>query len=481
MCKIMIFTKEVFGKGAFGSVFKTNHPELVLKTFHHSTQLHREATLWTHLVNRCEHCTWPYAGQLIHGIVLRDSGETLYDYAKRRDVVRYHFLHIIKNIREQLYHMHVCAGIEHRDLSPFNVLCAVGQHASASETLEELYDDYGEDEDEEEELLACPPLVTLIDLTNASIPESYQITHRPPTCRANPCIKSPEEVLNMMTLGFASDAWALGVLIIWLATGCIFKPPRGSTPQAKAVAFVDHYGLPVEGTKERAEWDAAWQGAGFDAAAAAGNMHPIIRAVRAGEDVRADCELRCSSAQWRQVRGIVRELLSFTPSTRVGALHDQRRWDELTSYLDTNVFYELDELPPVKPLSVPLICDVCRPRGGTNEVLHVLRTEVVNMQVVHSDVMRMCSSVIRGALDADGAKWAKQPADHLSRRYNTHMRVLAIAALDVAVALCGSFGAATQDLLGTTKIPSSAMIHSVARFIWASGAAVRAVDELTVI
>jgi hypothetical protein len=190
------------GQGAFGTVRETGTPGLLLKRYERESDMHREALIWGHIHARCgAHASLPYAGATEEGLLMRDGGVTLYAasaWLRRNDSA---LLEYILALRDALVMVHLRANVEHRDLNPLNVLArpAPGRPGHF--------------------------VPSLIDLTNASLPGADRLMlarHTPRVLRASPVIRSPEETLGLDAPPFAHDAWALGVLMMWLLLGPLF-------------------------------------------------------------------------------------------------------------------------------------------------------------------------------------------------------------------------------------------------------------------
>jgi serine/threonine protein kinase len=209
----------VRGVGALGVVRETGVAGVLVKSFGQQFDFLREAALWRHTVERMgggedrssawkEVCAGlPFLGATDEGILLCDGGDTLYASApelRRRDRFDgFALRRFVARLRRILVSVHRRAGIEHRDLNPLNILVAKG----------------------------ADPQPTLIDLTNSAVPGFERTTtkrHTLRVLRASPLVRSPEETLGIETRPFAHDAWALGVLVVWLMTGVVYTGPSES-------------------------------------------------------------------------------------------------------------------------------------------------------------------------------------------------------------------------------------------------------------
>jgi serine/threonine protein kinase len=200
----------VRGVGALGVVRETGVAGVLIKSFGQQFDFLREAALWRHTVCRMAGAACaglPFLGETDEGILLRDGGDTLYASApelRRRDRFDgFALRRFVARLRRIVVSVHRRAGIEHRDLNPLNVLVAKG----------------------------ADPQPSLIDLTNSAVPGFERTTtkrHTLRVLRASPLVRSPEETLGIEARPFAHDAWALGVLIVWLMTGVVYTGPAES-------------------------------------------------------------------------------------------------------------------------------------------------------------------------------------------------------------------------------------------------------------
>lgn len=205
--QVIITTQSVRGQGTYGTVRETSIPGVLVKSYVRQYTMDREAALWQHVAERCgTHPGLPYIGLSEEGLLMRDGGRMLYQASEQLCRQEGAVERFVCELRDLVVLVHRRAGIEHRDLNPLNVL--VGSRNEGE---------------------PCRPV--LIDLTNSSIPALERLTkphHTLRNLRASPIVRSPEETLGIEAPPFAHDAWAIGVILVWLMTDELFTTGQGA-------------------------------------------------------------------------------------------------------------------------------------------------------------------------------------------------------------------------------------------------------------
>jgi serine/threonine protein kinase len=183
---------ELRGSGALGNVYSiVGRPGLVIKTFGCNEHLRREVLFWRHVTNRLgASIPVTFLAVTREGIIMQDGGRSLWQSPSLGRGERFSVL--IHKVRDQVCALHRRAGLEHRDLTPMNVMIDPSDGA-----------------------------VRIIDMSNVCVPGHERLL-RPHvklrSTRAGVMCRSPEEMMGLDTIPFAHDAWALGTMILWLCT-----------------------------------------------------------------------------------------------------------------------------------------------------------------------------------------------------------------------------------------------------------------------
>jgi len=434
------------GTGALGSVYDVLHkPGVVIKTFENVHQLRRERMFWHHIRRKIPEPV-TYLGSTREGILMVDAGRSLLDapsMGRGENALR-----IVSAIRAQLCALHRLAGIEHRDLNPSNV----------------MVDRLG--------------VVRIVDMSNVCVP-GYERLLRPEVklrrLRGTIMCRSPEEMLGIDTVPFSHDAWAMGTLILWLCTNMaltsIAKSSSGSTRSSssgstrsssssscspsspdhltvecdedhefgqmlrEAAAFVRLHGCP-ENVFIRREWFVAL----------AGTANILAGPCKRAYDKIDPRNLQCPQSVWEELKPLVIGLLSEHPQERVRILHDDSLWklgrggsggsggsgshDVLHSDHSSSsriaVLMKYAALPSGKLLSDAIT--MLDARRVDSQLLATMNHLCVCLE--ENCVAQRCTVLMPDDADIHPMRW-----------------VCALAVIDVAVHICGSFGAATQNVV----------------------------------
>jgi serine/threonine protein kinase len=501
--------------GSFGSVYMSDASDCVIKTFSSKASMNREWTMWRHVKASTERtgrqCV--FLGRCEDGLVFRHAGVNLSQSSFLARGER--FADSITQLRQAITDLHMISGIEHRDISPGNIVVDRTK-------------------------------LTLIDLSNASF--RYECISRiARSIRTSPMIRTPEEIIGLdAQVPFHRDAWALGCVILWLATGKYITYKRGEVSGGETgesgepsesesgeepsesgesgepsepsegecgedgfemfrelSCFIHFFGSP-ESIHTRATW---MQHLGWPTLPRSKGDSWVGRIRRGDADAVPEHMLQIPLDQWVWVLPMLKGLLSEFATERTHTLHHHPGWNTHHQLYAANQLYAASQLyatPEVPPLSqvyrltgnpLPspksvLLCKLVfyNESEGLNPIQIVSCTtdHLLDMSKVHQHVVSVVETV--GHLlrilvhESKHRTTFTHAASQPSLPQPRLLKLLGLAVLSFSVDLMGSFGAGISDIVRLPRaiVPTSEetmWIHETLAFMW-EVMAPRVVSEL---